>query len=134
MSFAFHQMLHNVTRHDRGWETKNKRRGCGTRYDRFILRQHVLSRRAGATVLGEEWQCLPAYQGSQHRRRTRHQVYAKRANLVPQCPERCGRYTKVSRDGREIASATPFSAVGIQSNDNMNPCSTCSANSCTSNA
>ena len=40
----------------------------------------------------------------------------------------------VSRDGREIASATTFSAVGVHLNDNVNPCSICSANSCTSNA
>ena len=83
MSFAFRQMLHNVTRHDRGRETKTKGRGRSTRYDRHILRQHIRSRRAGAVVLGEEWQCLPAYRGSQHRHRTRHQVYVKRAHLVP---------------------------------------------------
>ena len=38
------------------------------------------------------------------------------------------------RDGREIPSATPFSAVGIHSNDNMKSCSTCNETSCTSNA
>ena len=39
-----------------------------------------------------------------------------------------------SRDGCEIAFATPFSAVGTNFNDQMKPCSTCSANSYTSNA
>ena len=61
MSFAFRRMLHNVTCYDRGWDTKTKGRGYGTWYDRHILRQLIRSRRAGAVVLGEEGQCLPAY-------------------------------------------------------------------------
>ena len=50
MSFAFRQMLHSVTRHDRGRETKTKGRDCSTRYDRHILRQHIRSRRAGSRI------------------------------------------------------------------------------------
>ena len=64
MSFAFRQVLHNVTRHDRGRETKTECRGCCARYDRHIQRLHIRSRRAAAGVLGEKWQCLRAYRGS----------------------------------------------------------------------
>ena len=69
-----------------------KGRGCGTRYDRQMLRQQIRSRRAGAVVLGEKRQCLQAHRELQNRRRTRHEVYVKRAQLVPCCSERRGRY------------------------------------------
>ena len=39
-----------------------------------------------------------------------------------------------SRDGREMASATSFSAVRIYFNDNIKPYSSCNSNNCTSNA
>ena len=66
MNVAFRQMLHNVTCHHRGLETKKKQWGWSTRYDRHILRHHFRSRRAVAVEFGKIGQCLTAYRGSRH--------------------------------------------------------------------
>ena len=134
MSFAFRQVLHNVTRHDRGRETKPK---AGT-----VVPGTIDTSCANTSVPAEPAHSYREKKGSASPLTgdcSTDAVHAVRSTLDgPISSHNALNATGamrmiVSRDGREMAFATPFSAVGIHFNDNMKPCSTCRASSCTRN-
>ena len=135
MSFAFRQMLHDVTRHDRGGKRKPMAEAvvpgtidtsCANTSVPTGPAQSYWEKNGRASPLARDRSTDAA-----HAIRFMSNVSISSHNALNATG---AMRIMVSRDGREIASATPFSAVEIQFNDNMKPCSTCSAKSCTSNA